>query len=68
MDDSQPSTHRSAPVTALGYGFGWLLLSLSLTLVTRPMHLGPGFRNPLPYMALAAALAMIGRALRAWLA
>jgi hypothetical protein len=51
----------------LGYLAAWALLSLALTLGSRSIRLGPGFANPLPYIAVALGLNLCGRLLRRWL-
>jgi hypothetical protein len=57
---------RDGIAAAVGFFCGWLLFSGALLLGSRVMKIGPGLANPLPYMAVAAAMALIGRLLRKW--
>jgi hypothetical protein len=52
---------------AIGYLAAWTVLTLALTVASRSIHLGPGFKNPLPYAAAAMAMNQAGRLLRRWL-
>lgn len=51
----------------LGWIAAWAVLALALTAASRAFHLGPGFRNPLPYSVAALVMNQVGRLLRRWL-
>jgi hypothetical protein len=52
---------------ALGFAAGGSAFTCLLALVTRPMRLGPGFSNLIPYAAAAILLTGAGHLIRAWL-
>ena len=62
-----PAFLLSALPAAIGFGTGWAGFTLVLTVATRPMKLGPGFSNLLPYAVAAILLTGAGHLVRWWL-
>ncbi len=50
----------------IGYLSAWVVMTLALTMAGRTLHLGPGFKNPIPYFILAMLIGLTGRQLRKW--
>ncbi|HKP97853.1 MAG TPA: hypothetical protein VJ385_19100 [Fibrobacteria bacterium] len=57
----------SAAARAAGFASGWAVFAALLALATRPMGLGPGFSNLLPYAIAAILLSGAGHLVRHWL-
>ncbi len=51
----------------LGFGTGWAGFTLLLALATRPMGLGPGFSNLIPYAIAAISMSILGSMAHRWL-
>jgi hypothetical protein len=52
---------------ACGFAAGGSIFTAALLLASRPMGLGPGFSDPLPYAAAAILICVSGHAIRRWL-
>lgn len=52
---------------ATGFAAGWAAFTAVLALASRPMRLGPGFSNLLPYAIAAILLTGAGHLARLWL-
>jgi hypothetical protein len=62
------STFPSSSVArAAGFAAGWAGFTVLLALATRPMKLGPGFSNLLPYAVAAILISGAGHLARWWL-
>jgi hypothetical protein len=62
------STFPSWPAArAAGFAAGWAGFTVLLALATRPMKLGPGFSNLLPYAVAAILISGAGHLARWWL-
>jgi hypothetical protein len=51
----------------LGFGAGWAAFTLLLALATRPLGLGPGFSNLVPYAIAAISMSILGILAHRWL-
>jgi hypothetical protein len=50
-----------------GFASAWAFFTAALALATRPMGIGPGFSNPIPYAMAAILLCGAGYGIRHWL-
>jgi hypothetical protein len=57
----------SSAARAAGFAAGWAGFTMLLALATRPMKLGPGFSNLIPYAVAAILMSGAGHLARHWL-